>query len=161
MPANQMGGFLMRERALTKQQATQFGRARLTNAVTLLFAAVLVLAGCAKIDNTDVAQSKAKFHLEEATIPDIQAALQSGAMTTEQLVRLYLARIKAYNGTCVNQPQGILGPITTIAKAGQLNALSTLNLRPATRKELGFDDRKARGMTDAEDTAANMPDALE
>jgi amidase len=152
----------MRERALTKQQAKQLcGRARPTNAVTLLFAAVWVLAGCAKIDNTNVAQSKAKFHLQEATIPDIQAALQSGAMTTEQVVRLYLARIKAYNGTCVDQPQGILGPITTIAKAGQINALSTLNLRPATRTALGFDERKARSMTDADDAAANMPDALE
>jgi len=31
-------------------------------------------------------------------------------------------------------PQGLLGPIKTIPRAGQLNALSTLNLRPATRK---------------------------
>ena len=102
-----------------------------------------------------------RFHLEEATIADIQTAILSKHITTEQIVRLYLARIKAYNGTCVKQPNGILGAIETIPHAGQLNALSTLNLRPATRKALGFDDRKARSMTDAVDDDPKMPDALE
>ncbi len=77
------------------------------------------------------------------------------------MVKLYLARIKAYNGTCVKQPGGILGVVETIPHAGQLNALSTLNLRPAARKAWGFDDRKARSMTDAADNDPKMPDALE
>ncbi|HEY5806624.1 MAG TPA: amidase family protein, partial [Povalibacter sp.] len=102
-----------------------------------------------------------EFHLVEATIGDIQQAILSKQLTTVQLVNLYLARIKAYNGTCVAQPQGILGPVTPIANAGQINALSTLNLRPATRKALGFDDRKARSMTDSADANAAMPDALQ
>jgi len=76
-------------------------------------------------------------------------------------VQLYLNRIKAYNGVCVNQPDGVLGRITTIPNAGQVNALSTLNLRPATRHQWGFDDRKARSMTDAIDDTSDMPDALE
>jgi Asp-tRNA(Asn)/Glu-tRNA(Gln) amidotransferase A subunit family amidase len=101
------------------------------------------------------------FQLQEATIEDIQAAILSKQITTVQVVKLYLARVKAYNGTCVKQPQGILGPIQTVPHAGQLNALMTLNLRPATRKALGFDDRKARSMTDAADNDPNMPDALE
>jgi len=101
------------------------------------------------------------FHLQEATIAQIQQAITSGQITTVGLVELYLKRIKAYNGTCVSQPQGILGPITTISNAGQLNALSTLNLRPAVRRSWGFDDRKARSMTDAVDNAVTMPDALE
>ena len=105
--------------------------------------------------------SAAKFHLQEATIADIQSAIISKQITTEQLVKLYLARIKAYNGTCVKEPQGILGTVETIPHAGQLNALSTLNLRPASRKAWGFDDRKARSMTDANDNDPNMPDALE
>jgi len=105
--------------------------------------------------------SAAKFHLQEATIADIQSAIVSKQITTEQLVKLYLARIKAYNGTCVKEPQGILGTVETIPHAGQLNALSTLNLRPASRKAWGFDDRKARSMTDANDNDPNMPDALE
>ena len=67
----------------------------------------------------------------------------AGQITTVGLVELYLKRIKAYNGTCVNEPQGILGPVTTIPHAGQINALSTLNLRPAARETLGL--RRAQG----------------
>src|SRR5690348_3818068 len=94
--------------------------------------AVLMLA----VNNT--ASAAGKFHLQEATLADIQGAITSKQITTEQLVRLYLDRIKAYNGTCVKEPNGMLKPIETIPHAGQLNALSTLNLRPATRKALGF-----------------------
>jgi Asp-tRNA(Asn)/Glu-tRNA(Gln) amidotransferase A subunit family amidase len=101
------------------------------------------------------------FEIHEATIADIQRAIQGGRVSTVGVVELYLARIKAYNGTCVNQPQGILGPVTTIPHARQINALSTLNLRPAARERWGFDARKARSMTDRVDAAAEMPDALE
>jgi Asp-tRNA(Asn)/Glu-tRNA(Gln) amidotransferase A subunit family amidase len=102
-----------------------------------------------------------EFQIEEATIDDIQTALKQKKITTEGIVRAYLARIKAYNGRCVNEPNGMLGVITTIPNAGQINALSTLNLRPASRKALGFDDRKARSMTDAVDNNPKMLDALE
>src|SRR5262249_21320795 len=70
---------------------------------------------------------------------------------------------KAYNGTCVNQPDGVIGaaPITPIKNAHQLNALMTLNLRPAKRERLGFDRRKSRSMTDPVDDDPAMPDALE
>jgi Asp-tRNA(Asn)/Glu-tRNA(Gln) amidotransferase A subunit family amidase len=77
------------------------------------------------------------------------------------VVELYLNRIKAYNGTCVLEPQGILGPISTKKNAGKINSLITLNLRPAQRIARGFDDRKARSMTDALDADPRMPDALE
>jgi Asp-tRNA(Asn)/Glu-tRNA(Gln) amidotransferase A subunit family amidase len=105
--------------------------------------------------------ARATFTVEEATISDIQRALREKRVTTVGLVELYLRRIKAYNGTCVNEPQGILGPITTIAHARQINALSTLNLRPAARTKWGFDSRKARSLTEPVDAAAGMPDALE
>jgi len=82
-------------------------------------------------------------------------------ITSVGLVELYLKRVKAYNNGCVNEPQGILGPITTIPHARQINALSSLNLRPAARHTWGFDDRKARSLTDAADNNPNMPDALE
>jgi amidase len=105
----------------------------------------------------------AKFQIEEATIEDIQAAIMRGELTSTQVVQLYLSRVKAYNGTCVNQPDGVLGagPVTPIKNAHQLNALMTLNLRPAKREKLGFDPRKARSMTDAADGDPAMPDALE
>jgi amidase len=39
----------------------------------------------------------AEFDLETATIADINAAFDAGALTSEKLVQLYLARIDAYN----------------------------------------------------------------
>ena len=50
-----------------------------------------------------------RFQVEEATIADIQGAILRRELTSTQVVRLYLNRIKAYNGTCVNQPDGVLG----------------------------------------------------
>ncbi|MCC7008542.1 MAG: amidase [Acidobacteria bacterium] len=105
--------------------------------------------------------ASAGFEIEEKTIAAIQQALVARAVTTEEIVKRYLARIKAYNGTCVEQPQGLLGPITPIPHAGQLNALGTLNLRPAARRAWGFDDHKARSLTDQADDGVAMPDALE
>jgi len=107
------------------------------------------------------AQRAAGFHLEEATIGQIQQAIRSHQITTFALVEQYLQRIRAYNGTCVNEPNGILGVISTIPHARQINALSTLNLRPATRAKWGFDRRKARTLTDPKDDSPDMPDALE
>ena len=124
--------------------------------IGLSLALVLTLATSGLAQGT-----RTRFHLEEATIAGIQGAIRGGQITTVGLVELYLKRIKAYNGTCVNEPKGILGPITTIPNAGQINALSTLNLRPATRTKLGFDDRKARSLTDRADDSRSMPDALE
>jgi Asp-tRNA(Asn)/Glu-tRNA(Gln) amidotransferase A subunit family amidase len=101
------------------------------------------------------------FEVVEATIARIHKAMRERELTATELVKAYLARIKAYNGTCVEEPEGILGPVTPISHAGAINALMTLNLRPDTRKAWGFDDRKARSMTDPIDNDPDMPDALE
>jgi Asp-tRNA(Asn)/Glu-tRNA(Gln) amidotransferase A subunit family amidase len=101
------------------------------------------------------------FDVQEVTIARLQQAVLQKHVSTQGIVEAYLKRIQAYNGPCVNEPQGILGPITTIAHARQINALSTLNLRPRTRAAWGFDARKARSLTDKADEAANMPDAIE
>src|ERR1044071_9843613 len=130
-----------------------------TNLRTRAFTAVATMIVVAT--TTGEAQRAPSFEVHEATIADIQRAIQSKRITTLGVVEHYLKRIKAYNGTCVNQPQGILGPVTTIPHAHQINALSTLNLRPAARERWGFDARKARSMTDRVDGAATMPDALE
>ena len=121
-------------------------------AVTTLFGAVA---------QAQPARANKKFEVVEATIADIHDAIRAKRITSTDLVNMYLARIKAYNGSCVDQPEGILGPVSPIANAGQINALMTLNLRPAARKKWGFSDRNARSMTDAIDNDANMPDALE
>src|SRR5439155_12769999 len=126
--------------------------------IALSLAMTACLGGVAQ---AQPARAAKKFEIVEATIADIHRAIRSKQLTATQLVNMYLARIKAYNGTCVDEPQGILGPISPIAHAGTINALMTLNLRPATRKAWGFDDRKARSMTDVVDNDPNMPDALE
>ncbi|MET0290889.1 MAG: amidase [Steroidobacteraceae bacterium] len=125
--------------------------------MTRCFAALLLMLSAPSI----VCAGAAPFAVEEATIAQIQRALLSRRVTTEGLVRSYLDRIRAYNGPCVKQPDGVLGRIQPIADAGQINALSTLNLRPVNRLALGFDDRKARSLTDARDDDTNLPDALE
>src|SRR4029079_7583558 len=112
-----------------------------------VLSAVLVLSTVTLVAQT----RRAPFQVEEATIAGIQQALQQKQITTVGLVEQYLWRVQAYNGTCVNQPQGILGPVTTIPHARQINALVTLNLRPATRGKWGFDPRKARSLTDSAD----------
>jgi amidase len=130
-----------------------------------LAVSLLILAACGQQQPTAVTDAGkppgGPFTLEEATIPSIQSAILSGQISTVGVVEAYLKRIKAYNGTCVNQPDGVLGKVTPKPGAGQINALATLNLRPETRKIWGFDDRKARSMTDATDTDPKMPDALE
>jgi amidase len=122
------------------------------------FVVVAVLVGSVIAAGQAGAQ---QFRVEEATIAQIHQAITARQITASQLVRLYLDRIRAYNGTCVEQPDGILGVIKPIRNAGQINALQTLNLRPQTRKSFGFDDRKARSMTDSSDNNPAMPDALE
>jgi amidase len=102
-----------------------------------------------------------KFQIEEATIDGIHSAILRGELTSTEVVKRYLARIRAYDGPCVSQPDGVLGPFTTIKKAGQINSLITVNLRPAARAQYGFDARKGRSLTDEIDDNPAMPDALE
>ena len=102
-----------------------------------------------------------KFHLEEATITSIQGAILAKKLTSTELVKLYLTRIKAYNGTAVKEPAGILGVIETIPHSGKINSLGTLNLRPATLREWGFPAKMARSLTDSVDADPALPDALE
>jgi amidase len=101
------------------------------------------------------------FKVEETTIAHIHKAILAKELTCTGLVELYLKRIQAFNGPGVEEPEGILGPIKPIAHAKGINALGTLNLRPANLKKWGFDARKGRSMTDTIDADPEMPDALE
>jgi hypothetical protein len=61
-------------------------------------------------EKSEIVASKSvgeEFNVVEATIEDIQNAIKSKRITTTGLVNLYLNRIKAYNGVCVNQPEGL------------------------------------------------------
>jgi amidase len=119
----------------------------------------LIIGHCSLV--IPAASAAEKFHLEEASIASIQSAIQAKQITSTQLVKLYLARIKVYNGPGVKEPNGILGAVETVPDARQINALATLNLRPATLKAMGFPAKMARTLTDAADADPAMPDALE
>jgi len=70
----------------------------------------------------------ADLDLTSATIADLDAALNSGALTSEKLVQLYLARIAAYDKQ---------GPI--------INAVITLNPRALDEARALDAERKAKG----------------
>jgi Asp-tRNA(Asn)/Glu-tRNA(Gln) amidotransferase A subunit family amidase len=62
------------------------------------------------------------FELLEATIPDLQAALAAGSVTSRDLVTIYLARIDAYDqkGPVLNAISGVNGQ--ALAQADALDA---------------------------------------
>lgn len=68
--------------------------------LALLFAVSVVTAAQARHADAGLARSPAEtrgeFDLETATIADINRAIDKGALTSEQLVRLSLARIRTY-----------------------------------------------------------------
>jgi len=70
----------------------------------------------------------ATFDLSTATIADIQAAMDKGALSSEKLVQLYLARIEAYD-----------------AKGPALNAVITLNPKALDEARALDEERKAKG----------------
>ena len=56
------------------------------------------------------APAPATFQIEEATIETIQSAILKRDLTSTRVVQLYLDRIKAYDGPCVDQPRASSGP---------------------------------------------------
>ncbi|MEZ5417250.1 MAG: hypothetical protein R2708_07900 [Vicinamibacterales bacterium] len=72
----------------------------------IIVASAVLLAALAITSRPVVAdhQGASVFRLVEATVADIQQALRTGLITSEQLVRIYLARIEAYDdaGPAVN-----------------------------------------------------------
>src|SRR4030095_11455090 len=110
------------------------------------------------------AVKKTVFRVEEATITGVHQAFRAKKLTATELVNLYLARIKAYNGVCVggavDAATGLqLGDITPIPNAGQLNAFITLNLKEDKRIKLGFPEKLKRTHSGRDDT--KYPDALD
>src|SRR6476659_3040351 len=107
---------------------------------------------------------KTAFRVEEVTIAGVHRAFRAKKLTATELVNLYLARIKAYNGPCVrgdtDPATGLqLGDITPIPNAGQLNAFITLNLEEDKRIALGFPEKLKRTHTGHD--GAKHPDALD
>lgn len=73
--------------------------------------------------------TKARFDVVEASISELRAALESGEVTSQELVRLYLARIEKYDSSGIH-----------------LNALVVMN-PDALADAKASDDRRARNAT--------------
>jgi len=61
------------------------------------------------------------FHVEEASIADIQNAIRSGQTTCQQVVQAYIERAKAYNGACtalLTKEGKPIPPSTGMVRAG-------------------------------------------
>jgi amidase len=69
-----------------------------------------------------VAQRPARFQLEEATITDMQRAIQRGQTTCRAIVQTYIDRARAYNGVCtqlVTKDGAPVAPATGPVRAGR------------------------------------------
>ena len=51
-----------------------------------------------------------------------KSAILRGELTSTRVVQLYLNRIKAYNGTCVRQPDGVLGQVRSRRSRTRINS---------------------------------------
>ncbi|MGF1515946.1 MAG: amidase family protein [Elainellaceae cyanobacterium] len=83
------------------------------------------LAAIAAITGTALPAIAEAFELQEATIADIQAAMDAGALTSVELVQRYLNRIDAYEAT---------GPAINALITVNENALSIAAERDAARE---------------------------
>ena len=75
------------------------------------------------------------FHVEEASITDIQQAIRSGKTTCEQVVQAYLARARAYNGVCtalLTRDGAPIPPSTGMMRAGSLVKYPTETVAAST-----------------------------
>jgi amidase len=75
----------------TRVWVAKKGLLRLVGRGTLSVAAML---------GAGVSAQQGQFHIEEASITDIQHAIQTGQTSCKQVVQAYIARTKAYNGVC-------------------------------------------------------------
>jgi amidase len=82
-----------------------------------------ITAGCARPADirNDKGNSSTRFRIEEATIDDMQRAIQNGSTTCRGLVQAYVDRARAYNGMCtrlVTKDGADVAPASGTVRAG-------------------------------------------
>ena len=93
---------------------------------TALFFITLIAVGLQSFGDAGIRGAKAQeFELLEATIPQLQAALTAGAVTSRDLVTMYLARITAYDQQ---------GPALNAISAKNTNAIVEAAARDSERQ---------------------------
>ena len=83
--------------------------------------ALSVALGCAWTMAAAAASAQSAFRIEEASIADIQRAIQRGETTCVQVVEAHVARARAYNGICtqlVTADGGRIAPGPGAVRAG-------------------------------------------
>jgi Asp-tRNA(Asn)/Glu-tRNA(Gln) amidotransferase A subunit family amidase len=114
----------MNDIAHRAQPTRRHRRRAIAGVIATAAASSLLLGGCV------AGQGRARsFDLMEATIPQLQAALASGAVTSRDLVGQYLARIDAYD-----------------QKGPALNAISAINGNALAEAEALDAERKTRAV---------------
>ncbi|WP_411888233.1 amidase family protein [Hydrocarboniphaga effusa] len=76
-----------------------------------------------------------QFHVEEATIASIHAAIQSGETTCQQVVQAYIDRARAYNGVCtalVTEDGADIPAATGMVRAGSALRFPTHTVKAST-----------------------------
>ena len=79
----------------------QFTSAAVVAGVCAWFGPALALVHA---QNTPGAPGAGSFQVEEATIDDLHRAIQDGRTTCTAVVRAYVERARAYNGSCTLSP---------------------------------------------------------
>lgn len=81
----------------------------------------VALLGIAAVASGQPASAGGPFHIEEASISDIQQAIRAGQTTCRRVVQAYIERAKAYNGPCtalVTMDGKPIPPSTGMVRAG-------------------------------------------
>src|SRR3712207_4446998 len=108
---------------------------------------------------TDATSSRARFDVVEATIAELRAALDSGAVTAVELAQAHLARIDAYdppetetklNAVVVRNPEALADAAEADARRARGESLGPLDGIPYTAK----DSYLVRGLTAASGSPA-------
>src|SRR5687767_7557041 len=96
---------------------------------------LFMLTSCAAVAGCSREAAAPPFHLQEATIAGIHAAISSGQTSCRAIVEAYINRAKAYNGVCTSlvTADGAAIPATTGAiRAGAPLAFPTQTVAAAT-----------------------------
>src|SRR5437868_5834974 len=122
------GALVIQARRRTTIMKTGNGWPRMSETSRLLGTAVIVAS------HLLIAQQP-QFHVEEASIADIQHAILEGRTSCQQVVQSYIDRAKAYNGACTalltkdGQP---IAPSTGMVRAGSLLKYPTQTVKAST-----------------------------
>lgn len=99
-------------------------------------ALVCVTVGAGSVRPTGVvAQTRAAFEVQEATIASIHAAIMSGETTCRGVVQAYINRARAYNGVCtalVTPDGAAIAPATGYMRAGSPLVFPIRTVRAST-----------------------------